>query len=111
VSDCHGRREVRWITAIHKDFGLDESSAGYLLDGVVRQHCVVVGPDRVSIVRYKHLSLEPCVPSDEIVNVPAGRCELAVVSTVRAVVVRYAGVEVVAVLSVYRSAKVVITIE
>jgi hypothetical protein len=71
-----------------------------LLDGVVRQHCVVVCPGRVSIVRYKCLSLKPCVPSDEIVNIPDGRCGLAVVSTVRAVVVRYARIEVMAVLSV-----------
>lgn len=100
MSDCHRRREVRWITAIHEDFRLDEGSAGYLLDGIVCQHCVVVCPDRVGIVRYKCLSLMPCVPSDKVVNIPAGRCGLTVVSTAQAVVVRYARVEVVAVLSV-----------
>jgi hypothetical protein len=86
--------------AIRKDFGLDESSTSHLLDGVVCEHCVVVGSDTVSVLRYYCVSLKPCIPSDEIIDVSAGRCELIVVSTVRAVVVRYARVVMVGVLSV-----------
>jgi hypothetical protein len=51
----------------------------------------------VSMVRYNCLSLKPCVPSDKIVDVSAGSLELVVVPTVRAVVVRYARVDVVTV--------------
>lgn len=97
MSDGHRNCEVQWVATVHKDFRLDESSTGYLVDGVVCQHCVVVCPNMVSMVRYNCLSLKPCVPSDKIVDVSAGSLELVVVPTVRAVVVRYARVDVVTV--------------
>ena len=87
MSGCHRRCEVQWVSAIHKDFGLDESTAGHLLNGVVCEYCVVVRSDMVSIVSYNGLSLRSCIPSYEIINVSAGRSKLIVVSTVGAVVV------------------------
>jgi hypothetical protein len=100
VGDRHKCCEVQRVTAIYTDSGLNEGSVCYLLEGVVCQHCVVVCPDTVSIVRGSCSSLKKCIPPDEIVDILAGRCELIVMSTIRAAVVRYVRVEVESALSV-----------
>ena len=97
MSDGHRGCEVQWVATVHEESRLDESSAGYLVDSVICEYRVVVCSDMVSMVRYNCLSLKPCVPSDKIVDVSAGSRELVVVPAVRAVVVRYARVDVVTV--------------